>query len=105
MKALLLTALLLTLSIASYAKDLNSNPTYCEWLGEAASSVAKNRELGMDEYELIGKYLSEDKSYGEQSVVIPLIDRIYGSESDFSSNEIAFIEQQRCEVAFVSFRK
>jgi len=104
-KALLLTALLLTLSIASYAKDINSNPTFCEWLGEAASSVAKNRELGMDEYELIGKFLTEGKSYGEQSIVIPLIDRVYGIESDISSNEIAFIEQQRCEVAFVSFRK
>lgn len=105
MKALLLTALLLTISISVNAKHGYPEPTFCEWLGEAASSVAKNRELGMDEYELIGKFLSKDKSYGEQSVVIPLIDRIYGSGSDLRSNEIAFIEQQRCEVAFVSFRK
>ncbi len=105
MKALLLTALLLTISISVNAKHGYPEPTFCEWLGEAATSAAKNLDLGMEEYELIGNYLSEGKSYGEQNVVIPLIDRVYGIERNTNSGDIAFIEQQRCEIAFVSFRK
>ena len=105
MKSLILTIILLTLSTVSYADNIASEPNFCEWLGDTATSVAKNRALGMDEYDLIGKYLSEGKSYGEQSVVIPLIDRVYGIEGDISPDEIAFIEQQRCEIAFVNISK
>ena len=101
MKSLILTIILLILSTMSFADNIASEPNFCEWLGNAATSVAKNRALGIDEYELIGKYLSEGKSYGEQSVVIPLIDRVYRIEGDISPDEIASIEQQRCEIAFV----
>lgn len=102
MKTLILTTLILLASFSLYAQDANSEPTFCEWLGNAATSIALNRDSGMDEYDLIGKYLSENKSYGEQSIVIPLIDRVYGVESNMSPDEVAFIEQQRCEIAFVS---
>jgi len=105
MKQLILTTLLLTLSMVSYAEGRYSEPTFCEWLGEAATSVTKNRDLGMEEYDLIGNYLSEGKSYGEQSVVIPLIDRVYGIERNTNSDDIAFIEQQRCVIAFVHVLK
>ena len=100
MKSLALTILLLTLSMVSHADNTTSEPTFCEWLGNAAVSVAKNRELGLDEYEVIEEYLSKSNSYGEQSVVIPLIDRVYGIEGNVNPDEIAFIEQQRCEIAF-----
>ena len=105
MKQLILTTLLLTLSMVSYAEGRFSEPTLCEWLGDAATAVAQNRDNGTEEYDLIGKYLSHGKSYGEQSIVIPLIDRVYSIERDLSPDDVAFAEQQRCEVAFVSFRK
>ena len=105
MKKLTFTLLLLGLSMVSHAEDRTYKPTFCEWLGDSAYTVAQNRDNGIEEYDLIGKVLSEDKSYGEQSVVIPLIDRVYGIEGNIDPDEVAFAEQQRCEIAFVSFRK
>ena len=101
MKALLLTILLFTLSTMGVADDITSEPTFCEWLGNAATSVAQNRDNGIEEYDLIGKYLSEGKSYGEQSVVIPLIDRVYNIEKNLSPDGVAFAEMQRCEIAMI----
>lgn len=105
MRLLLITIFLLSLSSVNYALDTSSEPTFCEWLGDAASAVAQNRDNGIDEYDLIGKYLSESKSYGEQNVVIPLIDRVYGIERNLSPEEVAFAEKQRCEIAFVHHLK
>lgn len=105
MKKLILTTILLALSISTNAKNNDSEPTFCEWLGDTATAVAQNRDNGIEEYDLIGKYLSEGKSYGEQSVVIPLIDRVYGIEGNMSPEEVAFAEQQRCNVVFVHFIK
>jgi len=105
MKKLILTTLLLVLSTVSNAEGRASEPTFCEWLGDSAFTVAQNRDNGIEEYDLIGKVLSESKSYGEQSIVIPLIDRVYGIESDLSSNAVAYMEKQHCEIAFVYFIK
>ena len=105
MKKLILTTLLLVISLSANAENNHLDPTFCEWLGDAATAVAQNRDNGTEEYDLIGKYLSHGKSYGEQSVVIPLIDRVYSIERDLSPNDVAFAEQQRCEVAFVHFNK
>ena len=100
MKALLLTILLFTLSTISAANDIASEQTLCEWMGDTATSVAVNRNNGIEEYDLIGMYLSEGKSYGEQSIVIPLIDRVYNIGKNLSPDEVAFAEMQRCEIAF-----
>ena len=104
MKKLVLTTILFLSSISAYAENNHSQDSFCEWLGQAAISVAQNRDNGIDEYDLIGKYLSEGKSYGEQSVVIPLIDRVYGIEKNLSPEEVAFAEQQRCEIALINFK-
>ena len=105
MEKLILTTILIAISVSANANTTYSEPTFCEWLGDAATAVAQNRDSGVEEYDLIGKYLKEDKSYGEQSVVIPLIDRVYGKESSMDPDEVAFAEQQQCEVAFVQFKK
>ena len=105
MKKLLLTAFLLAITISASASSNSSAPTFCEWLGDAATAIAQNRDNGIEEYDLIGKYLSESKSYGEQSIVIPLIDRVYGIERGLEPDEVAFAEQQRCEVAFIRLTK
>lgn len=105
MKTLIITTLSFVMSITVQANQNHAQPTFCEWFSEAANAVAQNRDNGMDEHDLIDKYLQEDKSYGEQSVVIPLIDRVYGLERDLNPEEIAFAEKQRCEIAFASIRK
>ena len=50
-------------SISAHAKHGHSEPAFCEWLGEAAISIAQNRDNGIEEYDLIGKYFKENKSY------------------------------------------
>ena len=97
MKNIILVTLLFLISLSVQANDTES---YCAWLGNAAISIAQNRDNGIEEYDLIGKYLSENKSYGEQSIVIPLIDRVYGIEKYLSPDEVAFAENQRCVIAF-----
>ena len=98
MKNILLTTILIVASFATQANATKSEPSFCEWLGDAATAIAQNRDNGIDEYDLVGKFLSENRSYGEQSVVIPLIDRVYGVESNMSPEEIAFVEKELCEI-------
>ena len=100
MKRLLLTTFLLVISISASSKNNYSEPTFCEWIEAAAIAVTQNRDNGIEEYDLIGKYLSAGTSYEEQSIIIRLIDRVY--RTDISQGEIAFIEKQECEIAFVS---
>jgi hypothetical protein len=100
MKKLIFITFLLTGSMNAFAETATTEPSFCEWLGDAANSVAQNRDNRMSEYDLIGKFLAEGKSYGEQSVVIPLIDRVYGIERNLNPEEVAFVEQQSCEIAF-----
>ena len=57
MKKLIFTTLLLALSISAHARHGHSEPVFCEWLGETAISIAQNRDNGIEEYDLIGKYL------------------------------------------------
>ena len=66
------------LSFSSNASEYFEELNYCSWMGSAAYTVAKNRDLGMDEYSLIEKYLKQGDNYEEQIIVINLIDRIYG---------------------------
>jgi len=103
MKTLVLTTLLLLTSFSAYSKNEYTEPSFCEWLGNAATSVAQIRDNGVGEYDLIGKYLSEGKSYGEQSVVIPLIDRVYGVEKQLSPAKILFIEKQQCMLTLANY--
>jgi len=103
MKKLIFTTLLLALSISAHARHGHSEPAFCEWLGETAISIAQNRDNGIEEYDLIGKVLSEDKSYGEQSVVIPLIDRVYRIEKQLSPDKISFIEKQQCMLTLANY--
>ena len=103
MKTLVLTTLLLLTSFSAYSKNEYTEPSFCEWLGNTATSVAQIRDNGVGEYDLIGKYLSEGKSYGEQSVVIPLIDRVYGVEKQLSPAKILFIEKQQCMLTLANY--
>ncbi len=102
MKYVLILILFIYSSISSAEINANGN-TFCEWMGSAANSVALNRDKGIDEYELIDRYLKQGSSYGEQSVVIPLIDRVYNKKQTLSPDELAFAERRNCEIATVKF--
>lgn len=96
MKILLLITLI---NLSLYAQESNAN--ICEWLGDAAIVVAQNRDNGIGEYDLINKYLEQDASYGEQNVVITLIDRVYHAKKDLAPEEVALAERKQCEIAMV----
>ncbi len=100
----MMTTFLFTLTIASSITGKATSTNFCEWLGDSASAIAQNRDNGVGEYDLIGKYLKESESYGEQSVIIPLIDRVYGVQRHISPNDIAIVEQTQCEIALVQHR-
>jgi len=44
MKKLILTTLLLVISLSANAENNHLDPTFCEWLGDAATAVAQNRD-------------------------------------------------------------
>ena len=91
--------LFFTLNASAYAQVYQEN--ICEWLGNTATVIAQNRDNGIGEYDLIQKYLDQDKSYMEQNVVIHLISRIYSIEEPLIPEDIAVAEQKKCEIAMI----
>ena len=98
MKKLLLTTLLLTISTIANANNYHTEPTFCEWLGNAGSIIAQNRDKGMSETDLIKNYLEQQQSYEEQLIIIPLIDRVYNKKEYLTPDEIAFVEKRQCVI-------
>ena len=96
MKNFILIIGIFLLSFAAEASEYNEELTYCSWMGNAAYAVATNRDLGMDEYSLIEKYLKQGNSYEEQVIVINLIDRIYGPLVNESANNIELDTKSNC---------
>ncbi len=52
---------------------------FCMWKASAAQVIAMNRDIGLDETEIIAQYLKQEADYNEQLIVLSLIDRIYGT--------------------------
>jgi hypothetical protein len=52
---------------------------FCMWKASAAQVIAMNRDFGLNETTIIDKYLKQENDYNEQTVVLELIDRIYGT--------------------------
>ena len=52
---------------------------FCMWKASAAQVIAMNRDIGLDETEIIAQYLKQENDYNEQIIVLNLIDRIYGT--------------------------
>ena len=97
MKTLILLIAAINLSVTM--QQANANSAYCEWVGSAATIIAENRDNGISEFDLIENYLHQDQSYQEQNVILPLIERVYATDGNTSPGEIAFVEQQQCELA------
>ena len=97
MKTLIL--LIAAINLSFTMQHANANSAYCQWIGSAATIIAENRDNGLSEFDLIENYLNQNQSYLEQTVIIPLIERIYTIERNISPSEIAIVEQQHCELA------
>ncbi len=94
---LIIGLLLLALTVkASYFYDYSENLNYCDWMSNAAYIVAQNRDIGIEEYKLIGKYIEQDGFYDEQVIVINLIDHIYGSLKDKNAYNIKLKTESEC---------
>lgn len=87
---------ILLLNFAANASEYYKELNYCSWMGNAAYAVAKNRDLGMDEYSLIEKYLKQGENYEEQVIVINLIDRIYGPLAYESAYDVKIDTKSKC---------
>ena len=97
MKTLIL--LIVAINLNFTMQPANANSAYCEWIGSAATIIAENRDNGLSEFDLIENYLNQNQSYREQTVILPLIERVYASDRNTSPGEIAIVEQQHCELA------
>ena len=95
---------LILLSLAVSASYNHQQLNYCSWMGDAASAVAKNRDLGIDEYGLISIYLKQNDDYAEQVVVLSLIDRIYGPQKNESVEMIALDTKSVCLGELLSYK-
>ncbi|MGI9227845.1 MAG: hypothetical protein ACR2PU_03545 [Gammaproteobacteria bacterium] len=84
------------MNFAANASEYYEELNYCSWMGNAAYAVAKNRDLGMDEYSLIEKYLKQGDNYEEQVIVINLIDRIYGPLVYESAFDVKIYTKSKC---------
>lgn len=97
MKTLILLITVINLSFSM--QHANANSAYCEWIGSTATIIAENRDNGLSELDLIENYLNQNQSYQEQTVILPLIERVYTNNRNTSPGEIAIVEQQHCELA------
>ncbi len=97
MKTLIL--LIAAINLGFTMQQANANSAYCEWIGSAAMIIAENRDNGLSEFDLIENYLDQNQSYQEQTVILPLIERVYTTDRNTSPGEIAIVEQQQCELA------
>ena len=89
--------LLLTLTVKAWElHDNNKEINYCEWLGNAAYIVAKNRDIGIEKNILTGEYLKQAGNYTEQALVINLIDQIYGPLNNQNANDLKLETESFC---------
>jgi len=75
----LIFLLSLGISNLALAEEVREFKKFCMWKASAAQTIAMNRDLGVNETEIIGLYLKQENAYNEQVIVLNLIDKIYGS--------------------------
>ena len=96
LKLTLMLALLYLVNSAANAHVNQNDTEFCEWVSRVASTVTENRSNGMEEHQLITKVLKTNADYNQQSVIIPIIDRIYREENNLNPQAQALIEYQTC---------
>ena len=69
----------LTITNLAFADEQREFKKFCMWKASAAQTIAMNRDIGVNETEIIGLYLNQGDAYNEQVMVLNLIDKIYGN--------------------------
>ena len=69
---------------------------FCTWKANAARVITMNRDIGLEELELTGKYLDQINSYEEQKIVLSLIEKIYGPYEFVDNNTIYSQTHKTC---------
>ena len=103
MKLLLLLFVLINIGLAT--NNAHANTPYCEWLSSATYSIAQSRNNGLAEFDLIENYLQQSQSYAEQKIILQLIDRVYQLDKSSTPTQVAYVEKQRCEIAYTRLSK
>ncbi len=80
---------MLLLSCLSFADDHPEIKRFCAWKANAARAIAMNRDVGLEEVEVISHYLNQESEYEEQKIVLALIEKIYGTY-EFVTNDTIF---------------
>ena len=93
LRIMTLCALLLSTSLLM-AEEHPEFTRYCTWKANAARVIAMNRDIGLNEFELIGHYLDQANEYEEQKVVLGLIDKIYGPY-EFVGNDTIYSQTRK----------
>ena len=96
LKLSLMLVLLYVVNSAANAHVSQNETEFCEWVSRVASAVTQNRSNGMDEHQLIATVLKTNADYSQQSVIIPIIDRIFREENNLNPQAQALIEYQTC---------
>ena len=102
LKIALATVILFVANSEANANSSETKDLFCNWVADAAIAVAQNRNNGILEYDLINKVLGNNKNYQEHIVIIPLIDRMYGSSNEVTPYEHALIEYDLCDLLSVN---
>ena len=78
-------------NLAAATEEVREFKMFCMWKASAAQTIAMNRDIGVNESEIISFYLNQDDAYNEQVVVLNLIDKIYGNY-EFVSHDTIFTQ-------------
>ena len=105
MKTIFAIIILLSITLPIHASDQFMEHELCKWMANTATAIVQNKNNGMSETELIANYLQQNGSYMEQSIVIPLIGRIYSVKQNLDADEIAYIEQQHCGLEMAKYSR
>ncbi len=100
MRKIVLIISLFSLCTLLEGRDYYQELDYCTWMGNATNIVAKNRDLGIDEFSLIGKYLEQGNDYKEQVVIISLIDQVFSTQKDTDADAITLETKSECLGSF-----
>lgn len=82
------------LSCQSFAAGQPEINRFCAWKANAARAIAMNRDVGLEEIEVIGHYLDQETEYEEQKIVLALIEKIYGTY-EFVTNDTIFSQTRK----------
>jgi len=88
----------LTLKATEGIEEIN----YCTWMGIAANTIARNRDIGIDQNNLVGSYLEQGNNYDEQIVIITLIDRVYVLQKQMDVDTVTLETESACLGAFLN---